>query len=1473
MAPSSRRGLKVFVSSTIGLGLVVAPLVALPSQASVDGTGVVINEAYLSGGSAGAAFKNKFIELYNPTDAAVDLSGWSLQYRSATGTGAATGVAKLTGEIAPNDYFLVQANSNGANGTELPAADLVSTLTPSGTTGTIALVKSTTAVTLPTGSVTAHSAVVDLLGYGTSNTFETQVAVAPSGNTDVKSLNRTEFADTDGNRADFSLSATITPTASGTTESDPDPTPTPEPTTPPVPTPTEPVSIAAIQGTGTASPLVGKTVTTSGVVTAAYPTGGLNGYYIQTAGTGGADDATPGASDGIFVYSTATVASVAVGDHVTVTGVVSEYFGLTQITVSAGNVTKHTEAATAPIPAAVAWPAAEAEREALEGMLLQPQGAFTVSDTYSTNQYGEVGLAAGDSPLVTPTAVGRPGSAEYTATIADNAARGVLLDDGASTNFMNAANKSIPLPYVSLTEPVRVGAAATFDSPVVLSYGFDLWRFQPVTALTGDNAATVQPVSFENTRTAAPEAVGGDVTLATFNVLNYFTTTGDSLTGCTSYRDRAGEPVTVNSGCDARGAWDAADLERQQAKIVDAINALDADVVSLEEIENSAAFGKDRDTALATLVDALNADLNSADLNTAEWSFVKSPAAVPASEDVIRTAYIYKDATVAPVGESVILHDELNFDNAREPLAQLFAPANGGDEFIVIANHFKSKGSGSGANADQGDGQGASNPDRIGQAEALVAFADGLKTEKNADRVFLVGDFNSYLMEDPIQVLTEAGYVDQGSKTGEYTYSFDGMVGSLDHVFASAEADASVTGVDVWNINSGESIALEYSRHNYNVTNFYEPNAYRSSDHDPVVVGIATAGAPVDINLLNLNDFHGRIDANTVKVAGTIELLRAAGGEDNTLLLSAGDNIGASLFASASQLDQPTIDVLNALGLHASAVGNHEFDQGLADLTGRVDDAADWTHLGANVYVKGTTDPALEEYVILEVDGVSVGVIGAVTKETGSLVSPGGIASIEFGDPVAAVNRVAAQLTDGDASNGEADVIVAEYHEGAGTGATLDEAVAAGGAFAEIVTDTAASVDAIFTGHTHRQYVWDAPIPGVDGATRPIVQTGSYGENIGQIQLTYDADTDSVVSYQAGNVARTTTADGDLVAAYPRVAEVQTIVDAALAAATIKGNEPVGSVTADISRAFTATGGEDRGAESTLGNLIADALLESLSDQTLGGAEIGVVNPGGIRADLLKGDDGVITFAEANAVLPFLNNLWTTTLTGEQVKVMLEQQWQRTADGAVPSRAFLNLGLSKNVSYTYDATRAEGDRITSITVNGEPIDPARDYRIGSFSFLLQGGDNFHVFAQGTNTRDSGLVDRDAWIDYVTAASPLAPAFDRRGVQLTGIPETAVKAGDTVTLNLSKLDLTSKGSPANTELAIAWEGSKITFAPVPVTAGAATVTITVPKDATAASVLVLTANQSQTEVRVELEVSEKAKKDKKDKKPKKEKVKS
>ncbi|MDQ0707715.1 5'-nucleotidase [Arthrobacter woluwensis] len=1471
---------KATLGSALTAALIAAPLATAPAFALVNtvatpGTSsVIIDEAYLSGGSAGAAYRNKFVELYNSTDAPVSLDGWSLQYRSGSGTAAPNSVTALRGSIPAKGTFLIKGGSNNAASTaaELPTPDQdAPSFNPSGTTGTVILARQATALSgLGTGSQVEPTNVADLLGYGTSNTYEVKAATAPSSNTDVKALTRSNHADTNDNSADFSLSASITPTPSAGTGG-PDPTPTPTPT----PTPGGTATIAEIQGTGPTSPLVGQSVTTKGKVTARYATGGLNGYYLQTPGTGGdLTEDSHKASDAVFVYSPATVGSVAIGDYVQVSGTVSEYFGQTQVNVTdAASLTKLTDAAPEVKATHFALPASETFRESLEGMVLAPSGDYTLSDNFSANQYGELTLAAGKTPAVQPNAVAPYGTAENTAVADDNQARTIKLDDGATTNFLsNATTKALPLPYLSTKDPVRVGAPVTFKTNVILGYGNNAWRFEPLEHLTPATADTVQPVSFGNTRADVPNAVGGNLKLASFNVLNFFPTTGDSLSGCQYYTDRDGAPVTVKGGCDARGAATAEHFKRQQDKIVAAINGSGADVVTLMEVENSAKFGKTRDDALAKLVTALN------EAKPGTWDYVRSPSALPplSDEDVIRTAFIYKKAVAEPVGESVIHNDTTAFASARKPLAQVFKPLGGtpAQEFIAVANHFKSKGSA--ATPDDTDkGQGASNLARVAQAKSLLGFVDTLTKDKGTDKVFLIGDFNAYSKEDPLNVLTDAGYVDQDGKaknadgSQKHSYLFGGLVGSLDHIFASPAAEKLVNGADIWNINSVESVALEYSRWNYNVTNFYAPDQYRSSDHDPVIVGLNTTPAPTSakVNLLGVNDFHGRIDNNTVNVAGTLEKLRAAATPGSTAFVSAGDNIGASLFASSMAKDQPTIDVLNTLGLTASAVGNHEFDGGWADLRDRViagGSNAKFPYLGANVYKKGTQEPALPEYEILTLNGVKVAVIGAVTQEVPSLVTPAGIADLDFGDPVDAVNRVAAKIKDGKL----ADVIVAEYHEGAGAGtpdgATLQQEVAAGGAFAKIVTETSPAVGAIFTGHTHKEYAWDGPVPGQDGKTRPVVQTGSYGANIGQIELTVDLATKQVSAYSARNVARTTDAAADLIAAYPRVKEVDTIVKKALADAAVVGNQPVGKVTKDITTAFTkdpTTGApvrDDRSSESTLGNLVADSLVASLKDPTVGGAEIGVVNPGGLRNELYYGADGTITYAQANAVLPFVNNLWTTSLTGAQFKTLLEQQWQTNPDGTVPSRPYLQLGLSKNVNYTYDAARPAGDRVTSILVNGQPLDPAKSYRVGTFSFLATGGDNFRVFKDGANTRDSGLVDRDAWMAFLKANSPVSPDFARRSVAVVNSTPANVKAGEKIQAAVSKLDLTSLGSPVNTSLEATFTdaaGKVTALGAVPVSAGAATVSLAVPAGAAAgAGVLQLKAAESGTTVKLSVTVA-------------------
>ena len=471
-----------------------------------------------------------------------------------------------------------------------------------------------------------------------------------------------------------------------------------------------------------------------------------------------------------------------------------------------------------------------------------------------------------------------PNSPEAEAVEADNAARAIVLDDGSSTNFIQTGNATqcnprptgcllngnLTPPYISNDTPYRVEAIGTFDDDVIFTQGGSpsapTYRFEPIETVVGpDNDAA--PATFENTRTAAPdegqiadEGVPA-VKVASFNVLNYFTTLGDANDdnvgdgGCTAFRDRNDDGNSVNTGCDQRGAWDPQDLGRQQKKIVSAINALDADVVGLMEIENSLALGETADEATQTLVAALNAAAG-----PGTWAANPSSSELPpaADMDVITNAIIYKPAAVTRLGDARALGDQSEgsdppaatdepFANAREPIAQAFTPAGDGTPFMVVVNHFKSKGSAGPfpGDTDQGDGQGAGNVSRVKQATALAAWIPTVQGD--VDDVLLLGDFNSYTQEDPLHVLYDDGYVDLEEESGneEYSYSFSGLSGSLDHVLANESALERFTGADVWNINAVEPLPMEYSRWNYHSTDFHQPGPYRSSDHDPVIVGLS----------------------------------------------------------------------------------------------------------------------------------------------------------------------------------------------------------------------------------------------------------------------------------------------------------------------------------------------------------------------------------------------------------------------------------------------------------------------------------------------------------------------------------------------------------------------------------------------------------------------------------------------------------
>ena len=812
-----RRGTAV----ALGLGLSVAALGTLPAQAA--GTHVVINEVYGGGGNAGAPFTNDFVELHNPTGTAVELTGYRLTYFSAAGTTG--GTCTLAGTIAAGGDFLVQEAKGTAGASPLPTPDATCTQALSATAGTVQLIA-------PDGTS------VDLVGFGTAVKVEGAAAKAPSNTT---SVSRTDFVDTDDNAADFVTGAPtpsnaaapvtpVEPTPSVTPSADPSTTPSPstDPSTTPSPSVTpspsaSQVTIADIQGVGTATPLAGQTVTTTGVVTASYPTGGFNGFYLQTPGSGGDAKAAGQASDGIFVY-TGAAPTAKVGECYSITGIPAEFNGLTQLTkpvlTAAADCApvKPTDIATLPVT--------DADKEPYEGMLVNPTGTWTITNNYALNTFGQIGLAQGDQPLWTPT--DRAPYTEAVAYEAEQAKKYITLDDGSSWNYMtNATAKNSPMPYLSQATPMRTAAHATFGQPVILDYRFQ-WNFQPTGQVVGATDADI-PMSAENTRPTAAPAVGGDLKLGAMNVLNYFTDLGQDETGCAAYKDKDGNPVTAN-GCTVRGAYTASALADQQAKIVAALAMQDADVVGLMEVENSARFGHDRDAALKTLVDALNAKVGAG-----TYALVQGPAVLPASEDVIRLAMIYKVAKVKPVDSSVLL-DTPAFANARQPLGQKFESLSTGKQLVMVANHFKSKGSG----VDDGTGQGLSTPSREEQARDLAAWQQQMWAD---EVVFMVGDFNAYTEETPMHVLEAAGFTDlvRQFSPESTSYQFSGRLGSLDHALANAKGLALVTGADDLDINGDESVAMQYSRRNYNIVDFYEPTAYGASDHDPVLFGITDA--------------------------------------------------------------------------------------------------------------------------------------------------------------------------------------------------------------------------------------------------------------------------------------------------------------------------------------------------------------------------------------------------------------------------------------------------------------------------------------------------------------------------------------------------------------------------------------------------------------------------------------------------------
>lgn len=845
----TRSRLSVIALTASSMVAVAVAQPELQASAAPDGEAVVINEVYGGGGNTGAAYANDFVELYNPTQAPIDVTGWVLEQRSARdGLG---GTTQLSGVVPAGGYFLIQGGA-GANAAQpLPAPDAVAGIN-FGAREAIAVLTNAEGVT------------IDLVGWGGAQRAEAAPALATTNATSVQRVEPGQ--DTDNNAADF-MTAAPSPQNSGGQpapqpgeQDEPDQPEQPgQPDEPEQPAPEAPgiTSIAHIQGTGDTSPLEGQRVTTEGVVTAVYDEGGKNGFFIQTAGSGGVKN--PGdASDGLFIYMGSKTNYPRRGESVRVTGKVSEYYSQTQ--VSAGEVSLlDTPLAPPRATELEVLPAGGAAREPYEGMLVRP-GTYTVTDNYSLNTTGDLGLAPGTRAHRTPTDVVAPG-ADANALQQQQESEVVYLDDGRTRNYFQT-DKATPLPYLLTADQgvksIRTGDVVAFHTDVVVDYSFDQWRFQPLEPITGKNAAEELPITWQDSRALfydVPDTVAGDYSIGFFNVLNYFTSLGKDEAGCGGYPDMYGNPVGANR-CRVRGAFSQEAFQDQQAKIVTAISKLDADVLGLSEIENTYRVAGDvskRDDALAYLVGALNERAG-----VRKWAYVPSPAAIGTDEDVIRVGFIYNTEKVRPVGESRIFDDPAFTRTARQPLAQEFAPVAGGPNFVAVVNHFKSKGSVANGDEDMGDGQGNNANIRAAQSQALLNVLTrqedwaGLPT-------FLIGDFNAYTQEDAVKVLEAGGFshadqvVENPRDFDQASYQFGGQLGTLDHILANDAALALVQDSAVWNINADESVAFEYSRRNYNAHDFFgagdDPlygygNPFRASDHDPVKVGFNAAPKP-----------------------------------------------------------------------------------------------------------------------------------------------------------------------------------------------------------------------------------------------------------------------------------------------------------------------------------------------------------------------------------------------------------------------------------------------------------------------------------------------------------------------------------------------------------------------------------------------------------------------------------------------------
>ena len=716
------------------------------------------------------------------------------------------------------------------------------------------------------------------------------------------------------------------------------------------------------------SPLDGQVVTVEAVVVGDFQDGDadtkrdLRGFYLQEEDSDADGDAAT--SEGVFVFDGGTPAvDVNVGDVVRVTGTVTEFFGETQI----GNVSEVTvlsSNATLPTAASISLPAAattldqdgdvQPDLESFEGMRVSFADTLTVNEMFQLDRFNEIKLVQGDRPEQF-TQSNAPDIAGFAQHLQEVGARQITYDDGL--NRQNASIDNLD-GFAPFSDANAVSMGDTIDNLTgVLNYQ---WAGNGASGATWRVRATEDGENtFDDTnpRPTDPADVGGTLKVAAFNVLNYFTTL-----------DTGG--ATTANGSGPRGADNLLEFDRQTEKLVNALIDIDADILGLVELENDFLSGTSGN-AIQSLVGSLN-DVVGA--GTYDW--VDPGRQFVDVSDAISQGAIYKTGSVSvKAGTNVAILDDANLPSSlagetifdgpstnRAPLAVTFEETSTGEAFTVAVNHFKSKGSvfPESGNTAAGDGAGNNNQIRLEAAQALNDWLATDPTGSGDGDFMILGDLNAYAQEDPITFLEAAGYTDlvEAFEPGGSSFVFDGQTGTLDYAMANPSLLGQVTGATAWNINADEADALDYNLDFGRDASYFDGGTpFRSSDHDPIVVGLdleTTVTEPdvYTLELLHITDQEASTGSigDFARASGVLNALEAQdlgddGLPDNTVRLSSGDVLIPGVFSDASAAvfgsgGIADIQLANEMGFQAIALGNHEFDKGTADLAALIDGSA-----------------------------------------------------------------------------------------------------------------------------------------------------------------------------------------------------------------------------------------------------------------------------------------------------------------------------------------------------------------------------------------------------------------------------------------------------------------------------------------------------------------------------------------------------